>query len=1147
MRTWAHLLPVVGTLAALAMVAPAPPPGAPPAAARPAPDSAAAPSGASIEAAYRANNVGVALLEQFRQDDAVASFRKALELAPGLALARANLAIALLNVPKLDEARDEARAAAGLLPGVPQPHYVLGLAARGLGEGEVAQAAFRSVLAIDPQDVGAHVNLGQLLLQERRYPEAIAELRAAAAAEPYNATAVYNLGLALVRSGQAEEGHRTMDRFRVLKESGYGTLLATTYPEQGRYAEALASTGAEADLVDTSTPPVQLVDATSRWLTGVPSPPTVGGAVERGSPAPGRVTLADIDGDGDLDLVSIGPEGLRLFQNEGARFVDVTKARGLDETLTGVGAVAADVDNDTRPDLLVLGATGPRLWHNEGTRFSDVTTAAGLAAAGPAHAAALVDTDHDGDLDIVLAGTATGSGASHRLFQNDGSAHFKDVGVAAGLASSASPAAIVPTDFDNRRDIDLLIAGAGAVQLFQNARDGTFRDVAPAVGLGAVGSARSVAAGDINKDEFTDFVFALDGGPALLALSDGKGRFAVSDAPAIAGDARQLVLFDYDDDGLLDLVALSGDGLHLARNLGRGGWADVTGAALPAASSTSAAPPPIAFAAGDLDGDGRTDVVLRLASGAVRVLSSRGGANHALAVRLSGLVSNRNGVGAKVTLRAGSLRQRLETSATTPPIAPADIVFGLGARTSADAVRVLWPAGVLQTELPEPGNVAGRARMATLAIKELDRKPSSCPYLYAWDGNRFAFVTDFMGGGEMGYWHGPGHYSQPDPDEYVRLTDDQLRPREGRLELRVTNELEEALFVDRLALLAVDHPGDVEVYPDEGLREPAPRFRLVGVRGPHPLRAATEDGGRDVLDRLARVDRRFVDGFALRRIRGYAEEHSLTLDLGPDAGEQSVLLLTGWTDYAFSSDNVAAHQAGLEMRPPVLQAQDAAGAWQTVIEDLGIPVGRPQTLVVEMAGRWRGPGRRVRIVTNMRIYWDQARVGTRAARPGTAARVEALRADLDERGFSAEVSPDGREPFGYDYARVSARSPWKAFPGRYTRVGDVRELLSAVDDAFVVSRPGDEIALSFEAGALPPLRPGSRRTYLLHADGFSKEMDIHSATPDVLGPLPFHGMSRYPYPPPEAYPMTAERARLIERYNTRVVRSVEDPLEAAVR
>ena len=257
---------------------------------------AAPPSPESLEAAYRANNVGVAFLEQYRHDDAAASFRKALELAPDLALARANLAIALLNVPKLEEARDAARDAASRLPGVAQPQYVLGLATRGLGANEEAQAAFRAVLAMDPQDVGARVNLGQLLLQDRKYPEAIEHLRVAVAAEPFNATAVYNLGLALVRSGQTDEGQKTMERFRALKESGYATLLANNYPEQGRYAEAIVSTGAEPELVDVATPPVQLADASARWLAAAP-------AAGSTPPAPGRVTLADIDGDGDLDLL----------------------------------------------------------------------------------------------------------------------------------------------------------------------------------------------------------------------------------------------------------------------------------------------------------------------------------------------------------------------------------------------------------------------------------------------------------------------------------------------------------------------------------------------------------------------------------------------------------------------------------------------------------------------------------------------------------------------------------------------------------------------------------------------------------------------------------------------------------------------------
>jgi hypothetical protein len=171
----------------------------------------------------------------------------------------------------------------------------------------------------------------------------------------------------------------------------------------------------------------------------------------------------------------------------------------------------------------------------------------------------------------------------------------------------------------------------------------------------------------------------------------------------------------------------------------------------------------------------------------------------------------------------------------------------------------------------------------------------------------------------------------------------------------------------------------------------------------------------------------------------------------------------------------------------------------------------------------------------MRIYWDQIRLAARGSEPGRPAWLRLMRADLRERGFSAEVSPDGRPPFSYDYALVSGDSPWKVMPGRYTRPGDVRELLAATDDLFVTAQPGDEIALSFDASMLPPLPAGWRRTFLLYADGFSKEMDVNSASPDVLEPLPFHGMTCYPYGPEQSYPLTPERRAVMERYNTRVV------------
>jgi hypothetical protein len=208
---------------------------------------------------------------------------------------------------------------------------------------------------------------------------------------------------------------------------------------------------------------------------------------------------------------------------------------------------------------------------------------------------------------------------------------------------------------------------------------------------------------------------------------------------------------------------------------------------------------------------------------------------------------------------------------------------------------------------------------------------------------------------------------------------------------------------------------------------------------------------------------------------------------------------------------VAAAQGGLGLKFPSLQVKDGAGKWRTVVENIGIPVGRPQTLVVDLTGKLDGASREVRILTNMRVYWDRIQVATGGDLTSQLTRLDPSSAALRWRGFSAEVKPDGREPLSYDYARVSLASPWLAFTGSFTREGDVRELLKSADDMFVVSRAGDEISLSFDAARLPALPEGWTRTFLLYADGFSKEMNIHSASPEQVAPLPFHGMKRYPY------------------------------------
>jgi tetratricopeptide (TPR) repeat protein len=1096
-------------------------------------------SAAKREEAYRANNVGVAQLEQFNHKEGVETFRRALEIDPQLKIAQINLAIALFNAQDLDGAFQAANIAAENSPNQPQPKYILGLIAKSRNNTEDAVAAFKKVLEADPNDVGANVNLGQIYIQQRKYAEAVAVFRVALNAEPYNSTAMYALATALLRDNAREEGQQLMTRFQALRQSGAATNIGLNYLEQGRYAEAIASTGAENDLIDKSAPKVSFQNAN----VGLPSvKPPVRNA--KNATAQTTATLFDLDNDGDLDLVQISsnPSQIRLYRNDNGKFTDITSASGdlnKPANLQAFGVVAGDFDNDTFADLLVFGNGQTTLFKSNGKGAFQNVTATAKIQASPINSmsGAFVDADHDGDLDIFLGGYSDKSKKSeapgaNRLLRNNGDGTFTDISEAAKINMSSRAVAVVPTDFDNRRDIDLLVLNLGAKpELFRNLRDTTFKDVAAEVGLNQSGNWTCVAVGDFNKDTYTDFFFGKSDGAGVFAVSDGRGKFVLQDAPAGTENAASAQFLDYDNDGLLDLIVNTDKGFAVVRNLG-GEWAKADASAFKIKADANDSRQ---ILSGDIDGDGDVDLFAFAKNGGLNYLENMGGnANNSETFNLKGRVSNRTGIGAKIDMRAGSLTQKLESYAASPMPAPSDIHFGLGKREKPDAVRVIWTSGTVQAEIDFPEKMANQTakNYQSFKIEELDRKPSSCPYLYTWNGEKFEFITDFLGGGEMGDWQSAGVYNTPKSGEFVRVTSDQLKPKNGKYEIRVTNELEEVLFLDNLKLVAVEHDANAEVYPNEGLGIPTAGQRILyTTKNEHAPLSAVDTNGANVLPKIEKLDRVFYDNFKSLPIRGYAETHDLTLNLDDKKGYngRTLLLLTGWTDYAFSSDNVAASQSGKSQFFPKLQVKNGKGEWQTVIDSIGISIGRPQTVVADLTGKFLSDSREVRIETNYKTYWDKIAIDTSDAADVKKIELNPTNADLRERGFSTENIIN--KMIAPDYEKVLSDGRWKYFAGHYTRTGDVKPLLNQIDDVFVISKTGDELVLSFDA--LPELPAGKKYTFLLFADGYSKEMDINSASPEAVFPLPFKGMSKYPYGAEERYPMTEEKQKIYDEYNTR--------------
>jgi hypothetical protein len=637
-------------------------------------------------------------------------------------------------------------------------------------------------------------------------------------------------------------------------------------------------------------------------------------------------------------------------------------------------------------------------------------------------------------------------------------------------------------DFDHDYDLDLFLLGETSV-LLRNQGAAGWMDYSASFPFVKGVAVDAVAFRKVADTRGFDLVVTYAERKAVLYRDRLLGKYEAEDFDLPLG-ARHLVSGDFNADGQLEVA--HGDVARVFADFRNSGQPELVEG----------------YVALDRNLDGKLDLIARGAQGFVEKLNVTQTASKSVRIELTGVKNLKTAPGAEVEVKIGGLYQKRQYEG-------AALLVGVGAAKAIDVVRITWPNGLIQNEMKQ---AVGKP----FIYKEAQRLSGSCPIIWTWNGTAFEYVTDVLGVAPLGASAGDGTFFPTDHDEYVYLGGEQLRPNaRGNLEVRMTEELSEAAYFDRVRLVAVDHPAAVSVFTNEKWKAPPfPEFRLFGVKEKVMPVKAVDDAGRDVREALMRRDKKHPDAFA-RTSAGVAERHALTLDFGrAAAANDAVLVLYGWVDWADGSTFLAQAQAGKPLESPYLQVRDAQGKWVTVVEDMGMPSGKPKAMVVDLQGKFLSASREVRIVTNLCVYWDEIFLGESSAVPEHRMTELALAsADLRFRGFAENrVHPERKRAEEFLYPNPTPTTLWNPTPGMYTAYGDVRDLIGKVDEELVTMGSGDEVALEFSTAALPALPEGWRRDYLLHVDGWAKDRDANTAYSQTVEPLPYRSMPGYPYP-----------------------------------
>lgn len=1034
-------------------------------------------------------NIGKAKLENRDSKGAVEAFQSALERLPESMAAHRNLARAWMLADNYHEALEVLNQAAEAedLDNKVATAYLTGLAYLHMSQFQEAISHLEEAVRLNPHTAALRFQLAHAYQMAGRHQAALEQLQETIRLDPLHASAHFRIAAYARREQDQETFQRHQQEFMRLRRLFGDSSRTPEALERCQYTQAETVKMDRRDVPSPIEVEFTLWTNSAEGISSVAVLETTNGrpqfwSVDRGG-RPARLTLQR-DGTWQRELIEFeGKEAISGGQAMVGNFHDpVPPQTRYDPEIHALN----DVFHVHQEQCRLLLRTGP-------LQFQDVTEKAGFAGVG-AECARWVDYDHDGDVDLVL-----GSDRGLELYQNHGDVSFSNASRQTGLILEGPITDLAAVDLDSNGAIDLVAATPSkGTFLFYNQRTGSF--ALPPDPPGPLPSAELIVADDFNNDGHPDL--ALIHGSAVQVVFGQSSERSQITLPFSATTACPI---DYDNDGWLDLcVAGESVGaeetnglLRLYRNKGGNQFSDQSERAGLLALRTR---PVSKLIPADADSDGDTDVLASNNQNQVlRLFRNEGGnAHRQLKIHLVGLKTNPMGIGTRVEVRD-------EDFWVTRTVNNIPIEIGMGTLDRVDSVRTVWSNGIQDNQIEvEP-------TADPLVIREKNVAAGSCPYLYAWDGNKFQFMTDLLGNSPVGLSLARGKVLPADPEEIVRVgTADQIRPRQGFYRLEITEELREVLYLDTVRFIAVDHPRDTKVYSTDKLMPPPFHESEVWLlKNPVWLQRATGNDGVDRTDALRRLDGVFAaPGIPLPPpYRGLCHPLTLTLDFGElDPQRPLVLALTGWIQYGDASVNIAASQNSyLQMQPPQLQVQTPDG-WKSLEVTVGMPAGKTKTILCDLTGVLPENTGRLRVTTNVELRWDQIALFEKGPKSEMNRTVlSPARAQLYTRGFSEIRQRQPGHPFTPDYYAVSPIPPWRTtLQGWHTRHGDVMELVEVRDGKLVFMGGGDGLDLRFEASQLPPLPNGFQRTFFFYSVGWDKDGDYNVVNGDTVEPYPEH-------------------------------------------